>query len=81
MVDHHLASELIEPDKFFAMLNDYKIEATLLRTQSAAAKLLDHLDGWRKVYDDGTATIHLRGPGHLAETVIRPIAPKSVTLH
>ena len=63
VVDHHLASELIEPDQFFTMLNDYRIEGTLLRTQSAAAKLLDNLDGWRKVYDDGTATIHLRRPG------------------
>lgn len=69
VVDHHLASELIEPDQFFTMLNDYKIDATLLRTQSAAAKLLDHLDGWRKVYDDGTAAIHLRRSGavHLAD--------------
>lgn len=69
VVDHHLASELIEPDQFFTMLNDYRIDATLLRTQSAAAKLLDHLDGWRKIYDDGTATIHLRRSGevHLAD--------------
>jgi hypothetical protein len=81
VVDHHRASELIEPDQFFGMLRDYKIEATLLRTQSAAAKLLDHLDGWQKVYGDGIATIHLRRPGavHLAEPMIRPIAPKSVT--
>ena len=81
VVDHHLASELIEPDQFFTMLGDYKIEATLLRTQSAAAKLLDHLDGWRKVYGDGIATIHLRRPGavHLAEPTISPMAQKSVT--
>jgi hypothetical protein len=45
--------------------------------------LLDHLDGWRKVYDDGTATIHLRRSGavHLAEPVTSPMAGKSVTLH
>jgi hypothetical protein len=74
VVDHHLASELIEPDKLFRLLKDYDIEATLLRTQSAAAKLLDHLDGWQKVYADGIATIHLRRPGamHHAVPVIRP---------
>ena len=46
----------------------------MLRTQSAAAKLLDHLDGWRKVYDDGIATIHLRKSGavHSAEPVVDP---------
>jgi hypothetical protein len=83
VIDHHLASELIRPDQFFTMLNDYKIEATLLRTQSAAAKLLDHLDGWQKIYDDGTATIHLREPGTapLAQPVISPMGQKSVTLH
>ena len=81
MVDHHRASELIEPDKFFTMLNEYRIDATLLRTQSAAAKLLDHLDGWRKVYDDGIAAIHLRIPGaaHLAGPTAGPIARQSAT--
>ena len=79
VVDHHLASELIEPDRFFAILNDYNIEATLLRTQSAAAKLLDHLDGWQRVYRDGIATVHLRSPGavRLAEPTIG--SPKIVT--
>jgi hypothetical protein len=31
-----------------------------MRTQSAATRLLDHLDGWQKVYADDIATIHLR---------------------
>jgi hypothetical protein len=74
VVDHHLASELIEPDTLFRLLKDHDIEATLLRTQSAAAKLLDHLDGWQKVHADGIATIHLRRPGamHHAAPLIRP---------
>jgi hypothetical protein len=77
VVDHHLASELIEPDKLFRLLKDHDIEATLLRTQSAAAKLLDHLDGWQKVHADAIATIHLRRPGamHHAVPVIRPTTP------
>jgi len=37
----------------------------LMRTQSAATKLLDHLDGWQKIYADDIATIHLRKPGAL----------------
>jgi hypothetical protein len=74
---------LIKPDRFFTMLKDYKIEATLLRTQSAAAKLLDHLDGWQNVYGDSIATIHLRRPGavHLAEPMVNSTAGKSVTRH
>jgi len=33
-----------------------------MRTQSAATKLLDHIDGWQKIYSDDIATIHLRKP-------------------
>jgi hypothetical protein len=63
MVDHNNASGLMEPDNLFRLLKDYDIEATLLRTQSAATKLLDRVDGWEKVYSDDIATIHLRKPG------------------
>jgi hypothetical protein len=63
MVDHNNASGLIEPDNMFRLLKDYDVEATLMRTQSAATKLLDHVDGWEKVYSDDIATIHLRKPG------------------
>ena len=71
-VDHNNASELIEPDTLFRLLDEYKIEATLMRTQSPATKLLDHIDGWQKVYADDIATIHVRKAGalHTAEPVV-----------
>ena len=59
-VDHNAASGLMEPENLFHLLDEYKIEATLMRTQSAATKLLDHIDGWQKTYSDDIATIHLR---------------------
>ncbi len=59
-VDHNAASGLMEPENLFRLLGEYRIEATLMRTQSAATKLLDHLDGWQKIYADDIATIHLR---------------------
>jgi hypothetical protein len=62
-VDHNAASGLMEPENLFRLLDDYKIEATLMRTQSAATKLLDHVDGWQKIYSDDIATIHLRKSG------------------
>jgi hypothetical protein len=73
-VDHNAASGLMEPENLFRLLEEYRIEATLMRTQSAATKLLDHLDGWQKVYADDIATIHLRKPGamHSAEPVVDP---------
>ena len=75
-VDHNAASGLMEPDNLFRLLDQYKIEATLMRTQSAATKLLDHIDGWQKVYADDIATIHVRKPGaaHTVEPVVNPAA-------
>ncbi len=71
-VDHNNASGLMEPENLFRLLDQYKIEATLMRTQSAATKLLDHMDGWQKIYSDDIATIHLRREGalHTREPVI-----------
>ena len=75
-VDHNNASGLMEPDNLFRLLKEYDIEATLMRTQSAATKLLDHMDGWQKVYSDDIATIHVRKAGalHTVEPAIAPSA-------
>jgi hypothetical protein len=71
-VDHNAASGLMEPENLFRLLEQYKIEATLMRTRSAATKLLDRVDGWEKIYSDEIATIHLRKPGavHTVEPAI-----------
>ena len=47
-----------------------------MRTQSAATKLLDHIDGWQKVYADDIATIHVRKAGamHTIEPAVDPKA-------
>jgi hypothetical protein len=73
-IDHNAASGLMQPDNLFRLLDQYDIEATLMRTQSAATKLLDHMDGWQKVYSDDIATIHVRKPGavHGAEPAVDP---------
>jgi hypothetical protein len=73
-VDHNAASGLMEPENLFRLLEVYKIEATFMRTQSAAPKLLDHIDGWEKVYTDDIATIHLRKAGatHTTEPAVDP---------
>jgi hypothetical protein len=71
-VDHNAASGLMEPENLFRLLEQYRIEATLMRTQSAATKLLDHIDGWQKVYADDIATIHVRKMGavHTVEPAV-----------
>jgi hypothetical protein len=75
-VDHNAASGLMEPENLFRLLDQYHIEATLMRTQSAANKLLDHVDGWHKVYADDIATIHVRTAGavHTIEPAVDPAA-------
>jgi hypothetical protein len=75
-VDHDAASGLTKPENLFRLLDEYSIEATLMRTQSAATKLLDHIDGWQKIYSDDIATIHLRKPGavHTIEPAVDPKA-------
>jgi hypothetical protein len=75
-VEHNAASGLMEPENLFRLLDQYRIEATLMRTQSAATKLLDHVDGWRKIYADDIATIHVRSAGavHTAEPAVEPKA-------
>jgi hypothetical protein len=75
-VAHNSASGLMNPENLFRLLDEYRIEATLMRTQSAATKLLDHIDGWQKIYADDIATIHVRKPGavHTAEPAVSPKA-------
>jgi hypothetical protein len=73
-LDHNDAIWLLKPESLFRLLRDYDIEATLLRTQGAATALLDHMDGWEKIYSDDVATVHLRKRGavHSAEPPVRP---------
>ncbi|HEY3679740.1 MAG TPA: hypothetical protein VGL45_13560 [Bradyrhizobium sp.] len=75
-VGDNAASGLMEPDDLFRLLDQCKIEATLMRTRSAATKLLDHMDGWQKGCSDDIATIHDRKPGavHTIEPAIDPSA-------
>ena len=75
-VDHNAASGLMEPENLFRILEQYKIDATFMRTQSAASKLLDHIDGWQKIYSDDIATIPVRNAGavHTIEPAVDPKA-------
>jgi hypothetical protein len=76
VVEHNNAVRLLQPEDLFRLLEHHRIEATLMRTELPATKLLDHLDGWQKVYTDEIATIHVRRPGtvHTAEPVVNPVA-------
>jgi hypothetical protein len=43
------------------LLRRWDVHWTLLEPDQPAASLLDHLPGWRRVYRDAHAVIHVRG--------------------
>lgn len=54
------AVRLRRPAEFIDWLDRYRIDATLLSPRTPAARLLDHMDGWRKAYVDAIAVVHVR---------------------
>jgi len=73
-VDQNAAVSLRKPENLFRLLDEYRIDATLLRTPGPANKLLDHMDGWQKVYSDDIATVFIRKADarHTVEPAVDP---------
>jgi hypothetical protein len=57
---YYRAVELKDVGLFLDMLKRYDIDAVLLAPATPAASLLDHLDGWHRVYADEAAVLHMR---------------------
>jgi hypothetical protein len=59
------AMELEAIDRLHAILDDRRISWTLLGPSRAAVAYLDRLPGWRRIYGDDVAVVHVRdaGPG------------------
>jgi hypothetical protein len=51
---------LADLNDFLKLLDDYKIDATLLEPETPAVALLDRLPGWKRVYGDDVAVVHKR---------------------
>jgi hypothetical protein len=49
-------------DQFPELLNDYGISWTIFPPTTPAVVLLDHLPGWRRLYTDSGAVVHIRQP-------------------
>lgn len=54
------AIDLRQPDLLPQLLEKHDIDWTLLRPGTPAVALLDHLPGWRRLYADKTAVVHVR---------------------
>jgi hypothetical protein len=57
---HHRAVTLVNLPDFLALLDEYKIGATLLAPSRPAVALLDRLPGWERLYADDIAVVHIR---------------------
>ena len=57
---HDRAVRLLDVGTFFDLLKQYDIDATLLAPDTPAVGLLDRLPGWKRVYSDGVAVLHVR---------------------
>jgi hypothetical protein len=60
VLDYFNAVEGRNVDLLLRLLEDFQIDATLLAPASPAAQVLDHIPGWKRLYADNTAIIHVR---------------------
>ncbi|OKO84609.1 hypothetical protein [Bradyrhizobium sp. AS23.2] len=60
VMDFFKAVEVKKLDNLTRLLDEYKIDATLLAADSPAAQVLDHIKGWKRLYADKIAVIHVR---------------------
>jgi hypothetical protein len=57
---YNRAIALADLDDFLKLLDQYKIESTLLEPNTPAVALLDRLPDWKRVYSDEMAVVHKR---------------------
>jgi hypothetical protein len=60
MMRYHRALSLEDIPDFLRLLDDYRIQTTLLAPATPAVGLLDRLPDWQRVYADGVAVVHAR---------------------
>lgn len=59
-LDYFNAVSLQDPNVLFRVFDENNIEATVLLPSTPAARLLDHLDGWHRVFANDWAVVHVR---------------------
>ncbi len=71
VMDFFKAIEAKKLDNLTRLLEDYRIDATLLVADSPAAQVLDHIKGWKRLYADDIAVIHVRDDAQAADATSR----------
>jgi hypothetical protein len=60
LMDYFAAEDGRDVSGLLRMLDDNRIDATLLTPDSPAAQMLDHIKGWKRIYGDKIAVVHVR---------------------
>ncbi|QOZ30217.1 hypothetical protein [Bradyrhizobium sp. CCBAU 51753] len=60
VLDYYDALDAKNLGELLALLDKYNIDATLLGATSPAGYALDHVKGWKRLYRDDVAVIHVR---------------------
>ncbi|RXH24715.1 membrane protein [Bradyrhizobium nanningense] len=60
VMDFFKATEGKKPEVLPRLLDEYKIDATLLVADAPGPQILDQLKGWKRIYADDIAVIHVR---------------------
>jgi hypothetical protein len=60
VMDFFKAVEVKKLDNLTRLLEEYQIDATLMVADAPAAQVLDHIKGWKRLYADDIAVIHVR---------------------
>lgn len=60
VMDFFKATEGRKPELLPRLLDEYKIDATLLVADAPGPQILDQLKGWKRIYADDIAVIHVR---------------------
>ncbi|TMJ60070.1 MAG: hypothetical protein E6G83_20430 [Alphaproteobacteria bacterium] len=59
-IKRYIHAMLLESDELPKLLDQYGIAWTLIAPERPAALLLEHLPGWRRLYADDVAVVHVR---------------------
>ncbi|MBB4396432.1 hypothetical protein [Bradyrhizobium sp. ERR14] len=60
VMDFFKATEGKKPELLPRLLDEYKIDATLLVADAPGPQILDQIKGWKRIYTDDVAVIHVR---------------------
>ena len=67
VMDFFKAVEAKKVDNLPRLLEEHHIDATLMVADAPAAQVLDHIKGWKRLYADDIAVIHVRDDAQAAD--------------